>query len=521
MKILNKKQYDYKSHIGIALIYYKRGKVRWAIDKLKYVVQREPSNIEALVYLGKFLEEVGNGKKAEWCFERARELNPQNPILHKYEGEAYLRRYIREKETTFLKRAIYDLSVAYKISYSQEVIEYLTTAYILAKRYDEAIKVLERAKSIYNKGDIEFLYGYVYLKKYEEEGDKTSLTIAISHLGTALKWRQSDDLLRSFLELLVITNRVSIYHPVRVSLAEYRESLADYLLNNYRLRLGYLNLIRAKLLNPKKESIRQKLLKIYKQNYFFVSYLRELKVLRKLYSDSIEYKDLLEIALSKRRKLFFYKERLDEHSYAFLKKKIVVLSFISYDVGEIWGIGKNAVADFLYSFMKEDMPYLVFREYKNRELFFSDIQKQKDIGYVLWGKYKKIGDELTIKFFVEDYETKNILFDKEYSERGKDALTRICARFLNSFHSVVKKEGTILKVVNDNVIINLGLRDGIDPKKGLFFLKGVEKEYNKELDIVEVSEFFSLAKFKDYRMRFFVYKGGKVLFVTTKNKKEK
>ena len=495
--------------------------MRWAIDKLKYVVQREPSNIEALVYLGKFLEEVGEEKKAMWCFERARELNPQSAILHRYEGEAFLRRYIRTKQPDALKKAIYDLSVAYKISYNKEVVEYLTTAYILAMRYDEAIKILEKAKDFYNKGDIEFLYGYVYLKKYEKEQDKAALSTAISHLGISLKWRLADDLLRAFLESLLISNGVSIYHPVRVSLAEYREELADYLLDNYRLRLGYLNLIRARLLNPKKESIRKKLLKIYKQNHYFISYLKELEVLRRLYPDSVEYKDLLEIALAKRRELFSYKENISEEDYAFLKKKIVVLSFKPYDVGDIWGIGKDAVPDILYSFIKEDMPYLVIREYKDRETFFSDIRERKDVGYVIWGQYRKIGDELSIRFFVEDYETKNVLLDKEYSERGKDALTRILARFLNNLHTVIKKEGAILKVVGDKVIINLGLRDAISLKNGYFVLQGVEKEYGKELDIEKVGEFFSLARFRDYRMRFFVYRGAKVLFITKKQKGDK
>ena len=69
---------------------------------------------------------------------------------------------------------------------------------------------------------------------------------------------------------------------------------------------------------------------------------------------------------------------------------------------------------------------------------------------------------------------------------------------------MIKKEGAILKVVGDKVIINLGLRDAISLKNGYFVLQGVEKEYGKELDIEKVGEFFSLARFRDYRMRFFV-----------------
>jgi tetratricopeptide (TPR) repeat protein len=343
--------------------------------------------------------------------------------------------------------------------------------YVNEQNYAGALDAFERAKSLDTKNG---LIDYNIALSYERQGN---LPKALEQYEIARGKIMNDEMLLSRLEHFLVANEFKMGSPLRVSLSEAHYKTAQYRKRDHLNDEYLFHLRRSLYLNPLLRQAREELLTYNLDEGFDNLYIEELKSLQKLFPDG-DYGEKLNIAVMKRRNRFYHLAGYSIEEPPRDVPNILVLDFqtpsgisvhpgtgeivadnITFSLQQFGRMRAPSVAE-RRAVMKtvRTKPYLPVDEML---VALADIVKDNPVDYVVYGEFQERGQSLSIGFKLMDFRNGVIIAEDEMSDREYDKLTRLSLLTARRIYEKLPYKGRILKQNDSELVVNLGLYDGL------------------------------------------------------------
>jgi tetratricopeptide (TPR) repeat protein len=364
--------------------------------------------------------------------------------------------------------------------------------FLLQKNYDEALKYFQKTIADYPENGISY---YNMAITYANMNDSIN---TINYFLKATKISPSDSILKSRLEDFLVLNDFAEGHPLRVKFSDEHYKAA---LDKLKINLAndaVLHLQRSLLLNPLNRIARESLRDIYQTLNYNELFVNESKTLFSLYPEN-KYQDMLKVAIIKRRDRVYHKAGYSSELPPRDVPRILILNFSSLEPVSLHPDAGEVIANHLtfalgqygrmqpvsvqkrleiVKALKDDRQFLG----DNLEII-GDMVKQEKIekpDYIIFGNYREGLNFLNIDFELMDFHTGVIINNFSISESGKENLSNIAIRAANRLYDSMPFKGRVLNINDDEVIVNLGLIDGIKTGDFIVIYK-LDSSENKDL----------------------------------------
>ncbi|MDI6703824.1 MAG: tetratricopeptide repeat protein [bacterium] len=468
---------SFSVHYNLARVLYKTGDVTGAIDRYKKALKLRPNHTLTYLNIGSIYKKEGKGDLALKYYKKALECDPKNEWVYISLGSLY------EEEN--YKNAIEEYKKALKINPKNiAALNRLGNIY-LKDNSEKAISIYEKVQRLEQSSLSYYNLGFVY-----------------EHFG---EYDKARDVYKKALELDPY-DELSLYHLEKVliqledatSLLRGKYSTFHYDLGNYYLERGNYPLSiyeykRAIKLNPQDSLVRFSLSKIYFLQKRYPQSIVGLRHVIELNPHHLEAKDLLEKAYYIQEGLLSTKEGIDLENLPRTSVKIVV-NFTSKRFLHI-GI-EDYIKELLVSLLDE-FPQVDIVERKTVSL--KDIAKIKDLTearYVMFGSIKEREKDISIKVDLIDTTNLKKVIELDLKRDGKDRMKELVSILKERLIEEIKPEGVIVKVLDGEVIINLGTSHRVAPGQ-IFEILGRREDVIGKIEIKEVESQISLAKILD------------------------
>lgn len=321
---------------------------------------------------------------------------------------------------------------------------------------------------------------------------------SLNYFLKAMKISQSDSILKSRLEDFLVLNDFAEGHPLRVKFSEeHYKSAIDKLKINLA-NDAVMHLQRSLLLNPLNRLSRETMRDIYQTLNYSEYYINEQKTLFSLYPEN-KYQDMLRVAIIKRRDRVHHKAGYSTELPPRDVPKVLFLNFSSLEPASLHPDAGEIIANHLTFTLGQfgrmqpvsiQKRLEIVKELKDDRTFLgdnievlSDMIKQEKIekpDYIVFGTYREGLNFLTIDFELMDFNNGVIINNFSISESGKESLPNIAIRAANRLYDSIPFKGRVLDVNDGNIIVNLGLIDGIKPGDFIVIYK-LDGSENKDL----------------------------------------
>lgn len=467
---------DLEAHYGIARLYLDMGRKIWAKRKLRTIMRINPYHYNSLLLLAEIKNYEKRYNEATAIIEKAINTNPDRTEGYLTYGRILFAQYLRTGSIDLLTDAINEFNNALsKEATNFNANRYMGYIALIEKDYNKALSFFLKSHETFPNNLIPL---YNTAITYERMGENNK---SYTYFDKAIKKYQYDSILQAHFEDFLILNEFKSGHPGRVKLSEHHLNISKIRMKNSLPDQAVLHLRRSIMLNPMVRESRELLKDYYLANDYFNFYLNEIKDLMQLYPDE-NYQEMLNLEILKRRKRLYNKLGYAHEDPVRDVPVILVLDFIPngritthFDAGEIIA---NYITFSLNQFGRMSVVGLKKRLAITRELQFNnnlenavsqvqnliDQGKIEKVDYLVFGNYHENQYYISLKFSILNFKNGVVIGDFSATERGHENLPIISLRTARKIFDFIPYSGRILKVEDNNVVINLGTYDGL--KKG-------------------------------------------------------
>jgi len=266
----------------------------------------------------------------------------------------------------------------------------------------------------------------------------------------------------------------------------------------------------ARYLYPSFIPAHKELLQHYRSKRDFVKMADELNFLRKA-TGEVKYQDMYEMLVENRKQKLYYREKIyrpEEHKtptpvFVF---HLTPENFLGDypDAGEalaeklVFALEETGRVQVFTGSQREEVKNILTGKKPGRGLFYNAINGKavlnymrniaaektggtdsRFVRYAITGKYREVGDGLSINAEIIDLETGISFAPFRVKSTGRGYLRDIVTKLAQHIHDNIPYHGRIIKLSSNGVIINLGEREGLTRET----LLGVYREGEKIADL--------------------------------------
>ncbi|EMY78952.1 tetratricopeptide repeat protein [Leptospira weilii serovar Ranarum str. ICFT] len=373
----------------------------------------------------------------------------------------------------------------------EEAIDWLARIKIWQGDFSSAASLAGKLVSLYPQNPL-----YIYLKTFaEEKGTNSAKDTLKNDLTEILRLDDLDSISRQKAESVAL-DHFPENHSFRRKLGEYRMQRFRSSKNSLLYDLASHHLATAKELIPGQPEVQFQTLSEYKRTGFFPRYLNLLLFLRKKYPENQKYQYEIENLLNSTKQSIAYKEGLVEITGDILVENYgrtppVLLLFDLSDKSYLGdypdlaslvssSVRKNlslnptiALSDVLESARNNPASFDIKADPYTGILSFTEstflkIKNSAKNGikprFVVYGSLKYENRSLNIDWTIKDSKHEKILSTFRIFAKGRDFIPEASARSVSKILAAIPPSGSVLKVKDEDIIVNVGTLDGL--KKG-------------------------------------------------------
>lgn len=473
-KIINKHPQSISAHYGVAYLYYMMNKTVWAERKISTIFKINPYHYDTLVLKSKIMSDRGRLEEAEDYLKKAISTRREFYKVYLEYGILLLKKYFDTNNHDFLKDSLVEFSRATSIFPGSVLAHrYIGYIFLLNQEFKPAIESFQKALNLDKNNYLSYYYLAVAYQK------NNNIKNAVENYTKAYNLNPDDELIINRLENSLVIYDYKIGHPLRIKLSQMHYKLAQDLNAKNLTENAVFHYRRGLYLNPMFKEIREGLRDYYELVGYYRFYLDELKRLYRLYNIK-KYRDKLNVAVIKRREKLYYKEGYSQELPERDVPKLLVLDLQTPgDLTSHLLAGEDmsdAITFALQQYGRVEVKNVTERNKllntKNSRMFKNVDQylrylsqqiknKKIDVDYILYGQLHERGKNLQVDLKLLDFSTGIITENITLSENGRNSLSRLSIRTARQVFEKVKYKGHILKIKNNNIIINLGKYDGL------------------------------------------------------------
>lgn len=465
-----------EANYGIAYIYYLMDRMIWAKRKLANIFLVNPYHYESLLLMADIKIKEKRDDEAKAYIQKAIDANNDVPDGYIKYGQMLLRDYKETLDNDYLADAAEKFSRALAIHPENlSANRSMGNLFLLQKNYEQALRYFQRTIKDYPDNSISF---YNMAITYANTNDSAN---AINYFLKAIKAAPSDSIARSRLEDFLVLNEFAEGHPLRVKFSEeHHKKAADKLKINLPLD-AMMHYQRSLLLNPLARTARENMRDVYQTLNYHELYINEQKTLFSLYPEN-KYQDMLKIAIIKRRDRVYHRAGYSTELPPRDVPKILVLNFSSVEPVSLHPDTGEVIANYLTFVIGQFGRMQPIGIQKRLEISkklkddrkslgdnlekIGDMVKQEEIekpDFIISGTFREGVNFLTIDYELLDFSTGVIINNFYLSETGKENLPNIAIRSIKKLYDAIPYKGRVLQVNDNEIIVNMGLIDGIKP----------------------------------------------------------
>ncbi|MCB1191296.1 MAG: tetratricopeptide repeat protein [Leptospiraceae bacterium] len=517
---LNDNPYDPLLIKSEAAILLKKGDHELALRKLEDAKYKTTVDYDFNILLVQAYIESKRFKQAKKLIEEILQKYPENP-------------------QTFIEKA----KLNFKLASSKEVknldvlmkksLSLLQTAYSLDQNNDEGAKLLVKNLIWLGKLEDALVYNKQLLEKYPKNSSlwyiNAYLYVRMGNTNEAAKsyqnliqWNDFDEIGRYSAENFSLHN-LNEHNQLRRNLGKYRYNRYKLDLSDFLYRDAEFNINRSLLLIPRSKKLNKLALDFYSRNKNLTGLVHVLEKMRDSNPDNLKIQNKIQNTMGRMKKSLAYREgfiKMDGlHEYEFRKPPEIFIfdptpkKFLPDHPDSPVIIGESI------KFALSHKPEVKVVKRKNEAKIRSMIGKisgntaytngiyysydnlsvldnyRKNTGsfirFVGYGNFNEGKEKLDIDFHVYDRSIGKVICNIDMMLRGKNALVELSTRVSERVVKCLPKSGNVIKIKEDEIIVNLGLVDGIK-KDQMLIVKRNGKDISK-LKIKVVDELISSA----------------------------
>ncbi len=499
---------DMEASYGIAFLYYSMGKKIWSVRKIESILRFDPFHFKTLLLLADLKSAEGRLGEARKYIEKAIESNQNSPEGFVKFAEILLMDYIKNKNNDSLAEAEDVLANALSIN-PEHYRANLIMGYISIEKsdYSSAALYFKKAGGQIPGAVIDYNTGIAF----DKAGNARA---ALENFLKAYEKENSDSIVRCRLEDFLVLNNYKSGHPARIMLSRKNLEIAQMKMKNNFSDESVMYLRRSLLLNPLDENIRRILMSYYSALEYNRYYIDELKELARM-NPGRKYRDMLAAAIALRRQMLYHRAGYSDHIPARDVPVILVLNYIPAnsmprhpDAGEV--LANNI------SLVMEQFGRMVPIPFRKRQMISRSLGRQslqKDlekiavyekngdipcVDYILYGDFNEDGEKLGVHSYLIDKKTGVLVSDFSMGARKREKIPQLSLRIVRKVFDIVPYSGRVLKINDSDLVVNLGLLDGIGKGDSLVIYKfsGSKTGLRKKilLQVLDSSTIVSLCK---------------------------
>lgn len=346
---------------------------------------------------------------------------------------------------------------------------------------------------------------------------------ATYHYRRALQLDDLDEMLRFEAEEYSIVKEKE-ESKLRRELGDYRRDRFYSEKHSLYHKSSLFHLKRAKDLSPQTPTIRKEILEFYNQTGETAKYTNLLLRLREEDPNSFKLQNKLEFAIKNLKESLEFREgyiqidpnmvqenvqRYSPEVYVFdlesslpfpyhLQAGRLLADVIRYNLKQMQSVRvvegdefkqiRNLLKDTSYHPFSQTIPFTI----DNLHLLDTKRKNATKIRYVVHGRYQIKDGDIRLDVSVYDRNSLRDIATWSTNQRGRDSLPTIIHRVSERIRDLLPKEGKILKVKKDEVIVSLGKDDGLQKNSKLEFHRRGKTLFSGE--IIELGKSISSVK---------------------------
>ncbi len=462
------------AYYGIATIYHGLGKDLWARRKLESVFRVNPFHYDSLLLMAEIKERERRPDEAKEFIEKAIHADPEKPEGYVRYGKILLARHMKTGDPDLLADAVTEFNNALgKQENNFSAGRYLGFISLLKNDHTSAVDYFTRARNSF-PGSLVPMYNLAVA--FEKGGDHDA---SFRSFAGAFKKYPYDSLLQARFEDFLVENEIKTGNPSRVMLSEKHFEKAGNRMKGNLSDQAIFHLRRSILLNPLRMEARNLLKDYFLTQDYYRFYVNELKDLARIFPEE-GYREKLNIALIKRRERLYYRAGFSPEDPPRDVPRVLVLDFnpeeavsTHFDAGRVvanhlsFAMGqygrmtvagpreRSAVAGFVYA--GDD--YLDRNIEKITDLIGEE--KLPAVDYLVYGTYREGNQYLSTNFKIMNFHSGVVIGDFNVSETGHDNLSKLVLRAARRIYDFLPYKGRVLKIGEEDAVVNLGLFDGV------------------------------------------------------------
>ncbi len=494
------------AHYGIASLYHGMGKDLWAKRKLAAVFRINPFHYDSLLLMAELKGQEKRFDEAKALVEKAINSDTEKPDGYVKYGMLQLARYMKTGDSDYLSDAVTEFNNALsKQPASFSASRYLGFISLLKGDHAAAVEQFTRARDAFPGSMIP---RYNLAVAHENAGDLEQAYRTFSSVYRSFPY---DSMIQARFEDFLVENEYKSGNPSRAMLGEKHFEKAGNRMKSSLSDQAIFHLRRSILLNPLRKEARNILKDYYLTQDYYRFYLDELKDLARIFPDE-NYQDALNIAVIKRRERLYHRAGFSPDEPERDVPGVLVLDFnpertvsAHFDAGRVIA---NQLTFALQQFGRMSTVGIRERKPLSGTVFVEDDYLERNmekigelvgrgglrkIDYVVFGTYNEGNYFLSTSFKILNFKNGVIIGDFYVSESGHDNLQKLVLRAARRIYDYIPYQGRVLKINDEDVIVNLGLFDGVRADDLLVLYKNVGQgdsrgDSRKSKIILKVSE---------------------------------
>lgn len=443
-----------KAHFNLANVLHKQHKIKESIEEYIQTTKFDSTYFQAYIKLGDiYFSDLNDDKKAFFYYNIAKKTSPKNELSYLKLGELYF------KKKSF-NNAIAQYREAVKLNprNSTGLIQF-GWLYLTIADYKNALSVSQKLVNLLPDNSIaHYTLGLTYEKlgRFEE---------ALNEFETTLSLNPEDEMALFHQERIILElNRANVSSLWRQKSSQKHLLNAENYLKEGLLTLSTYEFKRSISLDPQNPNTRLALAKLYELLGRKQLAIEELKKVVELSPETIEPKDRLERLYFEDETSWVHKEKITKEQIPASEINLIICgyspNFIHYGVDE-------AAIRMLLSLLNQ-FPHITLVD----KVFLLDDEKDViEVGQrlkselALWIKVNENKEMIEIDAELLDLKTLKKILMARIPVRGKDKLIKALSFAAEKVIKSVPRQGVIMKIVDDDVIINIGEIHGIKPEQ--------------------------------------------------------
>jgi len=443
-----------EAHFNLANVLHKENRIKESIKEYIQTTKIDSTHFQSYIKLGDiYFKDLKDDKKAIYYYHLAKKTDPKDETSYIKLGERYFQKKLFDKAILEYKKAV-RLNPKNPLSLTQFGLLYLTIG-----EYNNALPLY---KKLVNLTPLNPLVHYTLGITYEKLG---MFEEALNEFALALSLDVEDEVALFHQERIILElKRANVSSIWRQKSSEKHLISAETHLKEGFLTLATYEFKRSILLDPQNPYTRLSLAKLYELLERKQFALEELIKVVELDPNNLEAKDRLE-------KLYFEEEVSLAHQEKITKEQIppseINLVACAYTTNPIhFGIEEVALC-MLLTLLKQFPQISLIDEIciADDENEVINIGRKQKAKLALWLKVNETEEMIEITGDLIDLKTMKKILKTYIPTKGKSSLIKGLSFLAQKVINSVPKQGVIMRIVDDKVIINMGKIHGLKPNQ--------------------------------------------------------